>query len=315
MGRLCKRLSRGRAFTLIELLVVIAIIAILIGLLVPAVQKVRDAADRTTCTNNLKQIVLACHSYHDVYKKVPPAEGVTWTGNAYGNYRSPTGTSGSLFFYILPYVEQKNLYLLANGNSHNVGAQVVPIFLCPSDPSVVNANTYGGCGVMQSQVIQRNGFASCNYAANVMVFEPRGPGNLRTAMADGSSNTVMFAERFRNCSPDGARGGGCTLPAWAWNTQLNGGDCWTSPTFGANTDGIYQMNCGGADYLSGTVPFQAGPSAQACNWYVTQGGHDGGMQVGMGDGSVRGVSDGVTITTWRNACTPNDGNVLGNDWQ
>jgi prepilin-type N-terminal cleavage/methylation domain-containing protein len=316
MGRILRRFPKGRAFTLIELLVVIAIIAILIGLLVPAVQKVRDAADRTTCTNNLKQICLAVHSYHDVYKKVPACESVPrGAANPYGQYFSPTGAYGTTFFYILPYIEQKNVYMLANGNSHNVGNQVVPIFLCPSDPSVVNANTYGGCGVMQSQTIQRNGFASCNYAANVMVFEPRGPGNLRTAMNDGTSNTVMFAERFRNCSPDGAHGGGCTLPAWAWNTIVNGGDPWTSPTFGANTDGIWQMNAGGADYTSGTLPFQAGPSAQACNWYVTQGGHDGGMQVGMGDGSVRGVTSGVSATTWRNACTPNDGNVLGNDWQ
>jgi prepilin-type N-terminal cleavage/methylation domain-containing protein len=313
MGRLFRRGPKGRAFTLIELLVVIAIIAILIGLLVPAVQKVRAAADRTTCANNLKQIVLSCHSYHDVYKKVPPAEGAP-VANQYGQYKSPTGTYGSIFFYILPYIEQKNIYTQANGNSHNVGAYVVPVFLCPSDPSVVNANTYGGCGVMQSSTIQRNGFGSCNYAANVMVFEPRGPGTLITAMADGSSNTVMFAERFRNCSPDGAHGGGCTLPAWAWNTIVNGGDPWSSPTFGANTDGIWQMNAGGADYISGSVPFQAGPSAQQCNWYVTQGGHDGGMQCGMGDGSVRSVTDGVSVTTWRNACTPNDGTPLGNDW-
>jgi prepilin-type N-terminal cleavage/methylation domain-containing protein len=325
MGRMFKRLSKGKAFTLIELLVVIAIIAILIGLLVPAVQKVRDAADRTTCANNLKQIVLAVHSYHDVYKKVPPAEGLAGIhdmavtpgapySNYYGTYHAIAGTSGSLFYYILPYIEQKNIYMASNGLSHNVGAKLVPIYLCPSDPSVVNANVYGGCGVMQSNTIQRNGFASCNYAANVMVFEPRGPGNLQTAMADGTSNTAVFAERYRNCSPDANNGGGCTLPAWAWDTMLNGGDPWSSPTFGAQTDGISQMNAGGADYSSGTVPFQAGPSAQVCNWYVTQGGHTGGMQVGMGDGSVRSVTDGVSVTTWRLACTPSDGQPLPNDW-
>jgi len=311
MGRLLKRVSKGRGFTLIELLVVIAIIAILIGLLVPAVQKVRDAADRTTCSNNLKQIVLAVHSYNDTYKKVPPVESATWA--PYG-YRPPTGTSGTIFFYILPYIEQKNLYVLANGNSHNVGASVVPLYLCPSDPSVVNAGTYGGCGVMQGENIQRNGFASCNYAANVMVFEPRGPKALQVAMSDGTSNTVAFAERFRNCSPDGNHGGGCTLPAWAWDTTINGGDCWSSPTFGANNDGIGQMNCGGATFSSGSVPFQGGPSAQACNWYVTQGGHTGSMMVGMGDGSVRPVTNGISVNTWVLACTPNDGQALPNDW-
>jgi hypothetical protein len=124
----------------------------------------------------------------------------------------------------------------------------------------------------------------------------------------------MFAERFKNCSPDGAHGGGCTLPAWAWNTMLNGGDCWTSPTFGAEQLGLGSMNCGGANYTSSGVAFQAGPSIQACNWYVTQGGHSGSMQVGLGDGSVRGVSASISVTTWANACNPGDGNVLGSNW-
>jgi prepilin-type N-terminal cleavage/methylation domain-containing protein len=331
------RRPKGNAFTLIELLVVIAIIAILIGLLVPAVQKVREAAARAQCENNLKQISLSVHNYHDTYKKVPPAEAVNqaWlaanntTTNPFGSrYYSVTGKSGTIFFYLLPFVEQGPLYnqvpanvastaannYSGSSNAPGICASVVPIYLCPSDPSVVNANSYGGCGVMQSDTIQRNGCASSNYAANVLVFEPRGPGSLVQAMGDGTSNTVMFAERFRNCSPDGAHGGGCTLPAWAWDTSINGGDCWSSPTFGAQQDGIGQLNCGGAELNYGGVAFQAGPSAQACNWYVTQGGHAGTMQVGMGDGSVRGVSQAVSVQTWTWACTPNDGNPLPGDW-
>jgi prepilin-type N-terminal cleavage/methylation domain-containing protein len=318
MGRLLKKFSKGRGFTLIELLVVIAIIAILIGLLLPAVQKVREAANRTQCSNNIKQIVLATHNFHDSYKKLPPAEGVpTGQWNPYaGNWNSgsPTNNYGTLFFYILPFIEQKNLYVQANGNSHNVGGNVVPIYLCPSDPSVANAGTYGGCGVMQGANIQRNGFGSCNYACNVLVFEPRGTKNLMASMPDGTSNTVVIAERYRNCSPDGAHGGGCTLPAWAWNTTVNGGDPWSSPSFGANTDGIWQMNAGGADLSSGSLPFQGGPSPQQCNWWVTQGGHESGMEVGMGDGSVRTVTSGVSVQTWIWACNPGDGNPLPNDW-
>jgi len=313
--------ARFRAFTLIELLVVIAIIAILIGLLVPAVQKVREAAARSQCSNNLKQIGLGVHNYNGVYKKVPPVEGSPggigftnpYTGNTNGT--APDGSFGTVFFYLLPYVEQDALYKSAAKDSMNVGATVVPIFLCPSDPSAVNAGTYGGCGQMQSDNIQRNGFASACYAANVMVFEPRGPRAVEVAMIDGTSNSVMFAERFKNCSPDGAHGGGCTLPAWAWNTIKNGGDCWTSPTFGAQNDGINQMNCGGALYASGSVGFQAGPSAQACNWYVTQGGHTGTMQACLGDGSVRGMSNSISVGTWNAACNPNDGQALGSDWQ
>jgi prepilin-type N-terminal cleavage/methylation domain-containing protein len=298
-------------FTLIELLVVIAIIAILIALLVPAVQKVREAAARTQCLNNIKQICLAIHDYESTYKRIPPVEGMAGGAGSYGNAKAQAGTNGTLFFYILPYIDQNPLYQQANGDSMNIGATIVPVYLCPSDPGPINANSYGGCGVMQSESIQRDGFASSNYAANAMVFDPRGPKSINASMPDGSSNTVIIAERFRNCSPDGAHGGGCTLPAWAWNTQRNGGDCWTSPTFGGQEAGFGNLNCGGATINSG---FQAGPNMQACNWYMTQGAHPGAMCIGLGDASIRTVNNGVSLGTWQAACHPADGVPLGSDW-
>jgi len=286
-----------RGFTLIELLVVIAIIAILIGLLLPAVQKVREAAARTQCTNNLHQLGIAVQSYNDAFKKVPAAWTPDSGGGTFGsNYGSTTPISGTLHFLILPYIEQQNLYTQANGNasSGSVPSTIVKVYICPSD-FTLNSN------------IQRYGYASTDYAANLMVFDPHGPGDIVTSMRDGTSNTVIFAERYKVCAPSW---GGYTGGAWAMHPAYVGHG-WDTPVIGWRDMGVgYDPSFNG-----GTgQPFQINPSAAACDWRIAQGAHTGTMQVGLGDGSVRGVSSGVANQTWIWAGTPGDGNVLPSDW-
>jgi prepilin-type N-terminal cleavage/methylation domain-containing protein/prepilin-type processing-associated H-X9-DG protein len=206
--------SRRRGFTLIELLVVIAIIAILIGLLVPAVQKVREAAARMQCANNLKQIGLATHNYESTFKYMPPG-GAKWEGN----------TPPSLVVIILPYVEQANLYKLfnflapngLNNDSANDFARVqqVPFLVCPSDASTAfqpdvgsgpnsgqpsGKNTYvGNLGTTADQRSKEgNRVGIFNYqtsggsAQNPIISVTT---KLRILqISDGTSNTAMWSE-------------------------------------------------------------------------------------------------------------------------
>lgn len=343
------KLTTGRsAFTLIELLVVIAIIAVLIGLLLPAVQKVREAANRTKCTNNLKQIALATHNYENVFGRLPPI----WNWSTAGEEASSSWAKGygcmpglmtpaadgaadaTLFFHLLPYLELNNLFQScggslspgANGSQQKIGLVTqVKVFQCPSD-TTQNTRTY------------MTPYSGINYLGNVMVFDPISPKSILEGMPDGSSNTVMYAEHYQNCGPivGGGNTGNYFQPGWAgyWGGNFGTDDSGTycgfgwvnlynsrpfnapynygaSSPSGAGSDPFYW---GGPNFSQGTVGFQVAPSNAECNGYVMQGAHPGAMQVALGDASVRGVTGSMSTTTWVEACTPNDGAVPGSDW-
>jgi prepilin-type N-terminal cleavage/methylation domain-containing protein/prepilin-type processing-associated H-X9-DG protein len=191
------------AFTLIELLVVIAIIAILIGLLVPAVQQVRESASRTQCVNNLKQIGLACHTFHDTYKRLPP--GYVASG-PYRDGATDTAPGWGWAAFILPYIEQGNLHRRLDfsrpvPNSAAIQT-VIPLYLCPSDLTPAAAfpvrDPFGAAVTAAAP----SSYAACVGGDESGVDGPSGLGvfyrNSRTRLTDitdGTSNTILVGER------------------------------------------------------------------------------------------------------------------------
>jgi len=279
--------KRWRGFTLIELLVVIAIIAILIGLLVPAVQKVREAAARTESANNLKQICLAVHAVHDVYRKLPPSDG--WFPSNTGQWASP-GQLGNVHHFILPYIEQKNIATRVTYVSYwHFDLPGIKVFQAPLDPSMpangVHVNNWNR--------------GATSYFANDWVFKYQdgGSGRMPSCMPDGTSNTIFFSEGFTLCQSS----------MFIWGELINNGTRQNSPT-------MHQWNWGS----SGGIPQAQLPQWDAtpanCNPTYQQSYTGSGLQVGMGDGSVCTVTAGVSLNSWRFAIGPNDGQVIGNDF-
>ena len=261
MTPLARRGRRGISF--IEVVVIVGILLLLLAFLIPAVARVRQAASRTSSQNNLKQLALAVHNFHDTYSMMPPAVG---------EHPKGSGGQGTAHFYILPFLEQNNLFQQAENrvSKNGVHSVVVPLFLHPEDQSGPPNHLYKGW------------LATTNYAANWMVFKDGGRRILD--IADGTSNTFMFAERYQMCNGDPTGWGYAHVYPWA-------------PMF--------------AYYSTGR--FQTMPKQEDCDPKLAQSLQAAGITTAFCDGSVRLVADSVSPRTWMLVCDPGDGNPIPND--
>jgi len=283
-----------RAFTLIELLVVIAIIAILIGLLLPAIQKVREAAARAQCQNNLKQIGLGLHNHHDSLQYFPNAGS---DGPTKACCNADTREGWTWMFHLTPYIEQQNVY--NNPTDSVVASSGIKNYYCPSRRQVT---LYGTAQTARCDYAGNGGLNMADKGAQgVMVAQWKNPSTSMpvgapveqrrrlTDISDGTSNTVMAGEKQVHATRLGAAGG--DNEAW-------------------NNSGWDQDHVRFAEAVP--EPDEKHPDSRAPNfWSVRFGGsHPGAFMAVMADGSVRGIKYTIDAANWSRMALIADGQVI-----
>jgi prepilin-type N-terminal cleavage/methylation domain-containing protein len=324
--------TRRRAFTLIELLVVIAIIAILIALLLPAVQQAREAARRSQCKNNMKQIGLALHNYHDVFKVFPPGEvncGVPAGAGCIGYAGGNTGHNWTAC--ILPYIDQAPLYNGFNDGgagftgggtgiaSHDAGVKVqLAAYICPSSP-LNHINGYGWSATSYLGTLGSTDYVgimgSSTNGTNRGTFGTflRNSKNGVHDMTDGTSNVMMVGEysglakgqpmsSIKTAGPEPGYGFFNTTAWWGFwdntSSSIYAIQLSAIKTVWAAPNQTYFLGTGSA---SASTSFIQSLKSQ----------HVGGVQILLADGAVRFLSENINLATLRNLADMNDSNTLG----
>ncbi|MDB5335472.1 MAG: Prepilin-type N-terminal cleavage/methylation protein [Planctomycetaceae bacterium] len=336
----CKSVSRQRGFTLIELLVVIAIIAVLIALLLPAVQQAREAARRSQCKNNLKQMGLGAHNYEGTYSKFPSSGESTDESSAPTIYRRFFPHSFNV--QILPFIDQSNVYNLINLNQHYSMSPVacstkIASFLCPSNG--VTGADLGGFGLTDYMPVAYVDYdTNGNRQSKVAGFDV--PGTLGfcnpiSKITDGLSNSIMVIEDSgRPTNNGGSYDQASTMPVIATlggiqtaNSALMAASAnvtpytlggtigvpgrWADPDNGSGISGppAGAMNQKINNNKTGTLcPYNTnncGPNDEPFSL------HTGGVHALLGDGSVRFLSDSLDFNILRRLANPKDGEVIG----
>ncbi|MDY3560958.1 DUF1559 domain-containing protein [Gemmata sp. JC673] len=280
--------SFRRALTLLELIVVVAIIAVLIGLLLPAVQKVREAAARMTCANNLKQIGLAVHGHHDATGRFPRGGmhvyplGAPSSGDPSAATPQAREASWSWAYFILPYLEQDNLY--KNGDPATVRRTPVKAYYCPQRRAAVAVN-----GAAKIDYACNAGGSSSGYGTDGVIMKTH-YGTIRMAdITDGTSTTVLVGEKRLNAA--------------AFGTSTDDNESYCTPGWNGDWE-VYRTG------FAAPAPDFWNTGDTVAPSHVFGGPRGSGFGAVFCDGSVRSIRYSITPATWTRACVRNDNEVI-----